>query len=380
MNNVKIGTLIREISDKTTCNNQYEVLTSSQRGIVSQEEYFNKQIASQDNTGYKIIKHGQFTYRSMSDTGKFYINRLIDKEIGIVSPAYPVFEIVSDEIMPEYLELFFKSNSFQRQISGKSNGSTRLALKYKKLEAVNIELPTLDIQKEIIGRIAKIRKSSEKCLKQMQLLEELVSTRFIELFADDLKRGGLTIRDIAEDATVGIANSATHAYSESGVVLLRNQNIRVNYLDDDDLIHITPEFAAKYENKRLQEDDILITRTGANVGMACLVPKEYEGCQTFTTLILRLKPDAGLTPTFVCHYINSPLGKAFIEKKKVGGAQPNFGVKQLVSMPIAIPSKEKQEQFINLIERVGNMKNQTRNMYDKYSELFEKKMDEVFVI
>ncbi|MBO5632017.1 MAG: hypothetical protein J5965_23405 [Aeriscardovia sp.] len=66
MSKEKLGSLIREITDKTTENNQYEVLTSSQQGIISQEEYFNKQIASKDNTGYKIIRKGQFTYRNVN--------------------------------------------------------------------------------------------------------------------------------------------------------------------------------------------------------------------------------------------------------------------------------------------------------------------------
>src|SRR5690554_131547 len=61
---VKLGNVIREISDKTTENNQYQVLTSSRQGIFLQEEYFKKSVASSNNIGYKIIKKGQFTYRT----------------------------------------------------------------------------------------------------------------------------------------------------------------------------------------------------------------------------------------------------------------------------------------------------------------------------
>lgn len=181
-------------------------------------------------------------------------------------------------------------------------------------------------------------------------------SRFIELFGDAFEHTKLTIGDVAEESTVGIANSATHAYSDSGVVLLRNQNIRVNSLDDSDLIYITEEFASNYKSKALKVNDILVTRTGANVGMACIVPPKYEGCQTFTTLILRLKKNAKISPVFVCHYINSPLGKKFIDDKKVGGAQPNFGAKQLSTMPIIIPVAELQSQFEMLVEQTDKSK------------------------
>lgn len=176
------------------------------------------------------------------------------------------------------------------------------------------------------------------------------------MFDEDIKQSNMTIADIAEEATVGIANSATHAYSESGVVMLRNQNIRVNYLDDRDLIYIKQDFAEKYKNKALHAGDILVTRTGANVGMACIVPKKYEGCQTFTTLILRLRKDISISPIFVCYYINSPLGKSFVDENKIGGGQPNFGAKQLSIMPIAVPSEKKQISFDSFVKQVDKSK------------------------
>ena len=198
------------------------------------------------------------------------------------------------------------------------------------------------------------------------------------MFEEDLNKTSLSIGDIAEESTVGIANSATHAYSDEGVVMLRNQNIRVNHLDDSDLIYITPEFASKYAGKSLKENDILITRTGANVGMACLVPKKYEGCQTFTTLILRLKKNVGITPLFVCHYINSPLGKNYIDDKKVGGAQPNFGAKQLATMPIVIPQKWKQEEFERLVYQVNKSKLIVQKALYETQLLFDSLMQQYF--
>ena len=111
---VKLESFLSEVNEKTTENNQFPVLTSSKAGLYLQSDYFNKQVASKDNIGYKIIRRNQFTYRAMSDTGEFFPNMLDCTDIGIVSPAYPVFEI-SDKsvIIPEYLKFFFKSNGFQ---------------------------------------------------------------------------------------------------------------------------------------------------------------------------------------------------------------------------------------------------------------------------
>src|SRR5574344_1400923 len=112
MMKTKLKNLLKELSERSTINNQYEVLTSSQNGIVSQTEYFNKQIASVQNIGYKIIRKGQFTYRSMSDTGLLVINTLTAPRISIVSSNYPGFEIIEDVFLSVYLELFFRSTNF----------------------------------------------------------------------------------------------------------------------------------------------------------------------------------------------------------------------------------------------------------------------------
>lgn len=159
---VKLETILKEISKKTTYNNQYPVLTSSKTGLYLQRDYFNKQVASKDNTGYKIIKRGQFTYRAMSDTGKFFPNMLECADVGIVSPAYPVFEISQlDAVTPEFLKYFFKSDYFQFSISSFAQGSTRTSIKFGKLKTVDIDLPNVERQREIVFILDKASKLLE---------------------------------------------------------------------------------------------------------------------------------------------------------------------------------------------------------------------------
>ena len=94
----RLESFLEEVSEKTTQSDQYPVLTSSKNGLFLQDGYFNKQVASKDNKGYKIIRRGEFTYRAMSDTGEFYPNMLECAEIGIVSPAYFIFDVDFDNI------------------------------------------------------------------------------------------------------------------------------------------------------------------------------------------------------------------------------------------------------------------------------------------
>ena len=152
------------------------------------------------------------------------------------------------------------------------------------------------------------------------------------------------LKDLCENITVGIANSATHAYSDNGIVMFRNQNIKENYLDDSDVIHISEEFERKYQNKRLRKNDLLIARTGYP-GTACVVPAKYEGAQTFTTLIARLKQ--GTNPFYACQYINSSYGKKYFLETQIGGGQKNSGAGILEEFPMMFPSNIEEQNKIS---------------------------------
>jgi len=73
-------------------NNQHEVLSSTVSGIYTQRDYFNKEIASADNTGYKVIRRGDIVL-SPQNLWMGNINYNDKFDIGIVSPSYKVFSI-----------------------------------------------------------------------------------------------------------------------------------------------------------------------------------------------------------------------------------------------------------------------------------------------
>ena len=110
-----------------------------------QSEYFNKQIASEDNTGYNIVPKGYFTYRHMSDDSIFYfnINDIID--FGIVSTLYPVFT-VNEGMNSRFLRYYLNENLIQKGdkvlvIIGPEGGFSEKEFEYFKQK--NLPLITL---------------------------------------------------------------------------------------------------------------------------------------------------------------------------------------------------------------------------------------------
>ena len=148
-----LGHYIEEKKDKSTVPDLHPCLTSSRRGMFLQDEYFSKQVASKDNTGYKIMSRGDFTYRSMSDDGTFVFNKqdIVDK--GLISPAYGVFA-PNKHMDADFLYYFLNSSAFKRALAGEIQGGTRTALKLNALKKLDVDIPELPEQQAIANKLS----------------------------------------------------------------------------------------------------------------------------------------------------------------------------------------------------------------------------------
>ena len=143
---IMLKDILFDYNVKTAINNEYPVLSSTASGMYLQTEYFNKEAASDNTTGYKIIPRGYCTYRSMSDTGLFTFNiqNLVEK--GIVSPAYPVFS--ANNYINEFIILYLNNASYiKKQILELKSGGTRFALPFSTL--CTLKIPKIEKEKQL---------------------------------------------------------------------------------------------------------------------------------------------------------------------------------------------------------------------------------------
>ena len=178
----KIEEIVREIKNKTTVSNQHPILSSSKRGLQLQEDYFTKQTASINNTGYKVLIKGDFTYRSMSDTGSFTFNQQNIIGIGIVSPAYPVFRCKKNTV-DTFLHFYLNNAPIvKRQILTLKEGGTRYAMGFSKFKNLKIELPYIDEQKKIADFLSFIDKKINTTSAQIDKTKEFKKGLLQQMF------------------------------------------------------------------------------------------------------------------------------------------------------------------------------------------------------
>ena len=284
----------------------------------------------------------------------------------------------SDDLCKAYIQQYFQSKIYRNAISESSAGANINNIKTEDIEALEIPLPSKEEQIKIAAELDKIQSAIDNKKQQLSLLDEAVKSEFVEMFDRIIEKSEkIDLEKICTFVTVGIANSATHAFCDDGIIMFRNQNIKEDFLDDSDVIYIKQDFAEKYKSKALKENDLLIVRTGYP-GICCLVPKKYEGCQTFTTLIARLKKNSDINPKFICHYINSKYGREYVEKNQAGVAQQNFGATALSKMPMVIPPINLQNQFASFVQQIDKSKSLVKQQLADLQELLDSKMQEYF--
>ena len=354
MNNIiRLGDYITEICEKTTANNQHMVLTSSQEGIVSQDDYFNKQVASKDNTGYKVIRRGQFTYRAMSDTGRFYINRLCDYDTGIVSPAYPVFELKKNEdILPDYLQEYFHSEQFQNSIALSSTGSTRVSLKLSKIADLRIAVPSISDQRHMIIAIQHVSNLISVQNSALCKLDELVKSRFIELFVGkDYEEK--SVRDVLD--TAFWLMPATPEFVENGSVpYITSKNIKNRSIDFDNVKYITIEaYESISSNRPTQIGDILISMIGT-LGQTAVI-KDARRFYGQNLYLLRLNASV-VNTIFFCEFFNSDHTQHKLQAKRNQSTQAYLKANNVEDLILPLPPMELQEQFAAFVAEVDKSK------------------------
>ncbi len=183
---VKIGTLTRELSIRNYQNKCINVKSVSNKdGFINQEEQFSKRVASKDTSNYKKVSYGNIAYNpSRINVGSIAIYE--DKEDGIVSPMYVVFEC--KKINPHLLLLLLNTDKTQYDIKSYLSGSVRDSLNYSDLEKIEIFIPDERAQSLLFDFFNKKdllytkEKEKLKLLKQQQkAMQQLLLTGIVRV-------------------------------------------------------------------------------------------------------------------------------------------------------------------------------------------------------
>lgn len=157
--------------DRYSLTDVYSVTNS--QGFVKQEEQFGKgTIAGNDRTNYKVVRYGTWAYNpARINVGS--ICRFKDK-LGLVSPMYVCFRLKTENLEDAiYLDYFFKSEQFRRQLKGKSEGGVRVLLTYENLSKIKIPVIPTDLRNSSLETLKTFTKCLSFARKEIVFLKKL---------------------------------------------------------------------------------------------------------------------------------------------------------------------------------------------------------------
>lgn len=189
----KMGDCFSRVTKKNDEGNNNVVTISAQQGLIKQEDYFNKAVASETLDGYFLIRKGQFAYNKSYSNGypMGAIKRLNKYDKGVVTTLYICFEINEDKgFSPEFFEHYFDAGLLNRGLTKVANegGRAHGLLNVKPSDFFNLKIYIPDaVEQRKIAEIISVAdqeiqliKRQLDCLRQERkvLMHQLLAGKY----------------------------------------------------------------------------------------------------------------------------------------------------------------------------------------------------------
>ena len=174
-------------------------------------------IVGTDLSNYKIVRTGQFAYGPVtSRNGEKISIAYLDEEDCIISSSYTVFEVENkEELDPEYLMLWFSRPEFDRYARYKSHGSVREIFDWNELCMVELPVPDIEKQRNIVKAYKTITDRIALKQKINDNLEAQAEAIYNEMIANNSTNG--TMSTLGEISTIKTGKLNSEAAVINGI-------------------------------------------------------------------------------------------------------------------------------------------------------------------
>ncbi|HEI1456034.1 TPA: restriction endonuclease subunit S [Staphylococcus aureus] len=188
----KLGEFAGKVTQKNVDKKYIETLTNSaELGIISQKDYFDKEISNIDNIKkYYVVEENDFVYNSrMSNYAPFGpVNRNKLGKKGVMSPLYTVFKIQNIDL--NFIEFYFKSSKWYRfmALNGDSGArADRFSIKDRTFMEMPLHIPCMDEQIKIGQFFSKLDRQIELEEQKLELLQQQKKGYMQKIFSQELR-------------------------------------------------------------------------------------------------------------------------------------------------------------------------------------------------
>ena len=277
-----------------------------------------------------------------------------------------------DILLPKYLFYFCIKFDFERL----NRTVTIPSLTKSDLLKIKIQVPSLDVQQEVIDKLTKIESILNFRKQELKLLDELVRGRFVELFGDPVSNSyGLPEATLPELGVFGRGVSKHRPRNDPKLLggdypLIQTGDIANAGLYITSYNSTYSEFGLK-QSKMWEKGTLCIT-IAANIAKTAIL--EFDAC--FPDSVVGFTANERTNNIFIHYWFF--FFQAILESQAPESAQKNINLKILSELKVIVPEKEGQNEFANFVHRIDKSKLIVQKELDETQLLFDSLMQEYF--
>jgi len=315
--------------------------------------------------GYKFVEAGDLVMNIML---AWRGSQAVSSHRGITSPAYSVFRVTRDVVVPEYLHYIYRTELYNGLFKTVSTGvmDSRLRLYPEVFFRLPTLLPPLEEQHLIVRYLRALDAKGKRYIRtkrkliaalqeQRQAIIQRAVTRGLNPNVK-LKPSGVEwlgevpehwevvqIRRIASFVTSGSRGWAAY-YSDTGDIFLQSGNLgRSMELNMAYTQHVKPPAGSEGIRTRVQRNDVLVCITGALTGNVAIVDRDFPvpAYVNQHVALLRLRQTL-VYPRFLTFVLHSELGRVQFKTSENGGTKQGLGLDDVKAAAIPLPPIDEQ--------------------------------------
>ena len=257
----------------------------------------------------------------------------------VKSSAMKILKPNTELVLPKYIYYRMQIINF--------DASTHKRYWIQQYSKIKISIPPLPEQKRIVARIEELFSQLDagvETLKTTKAQLAVYRQAVLKEAFDSVEKYGTKNIEALCQKIVDCPHS-TPKWSEQGYLCLRTTNFKRGYLDLSEKNYVTKE-TFDTRNIRLVPlpGDVLYSREGAILGIACIIPKDTYVCLGQRMMLLRTGDK--LNNRYLMYFLNSPSVTNYVASITGGSASPHVNVGDIKAFMIPCPTIEIQRQLV----------------------------------
>ena len=327
----------------------------------------------------KFVK-GDVLYCLRGSLGKKAI--VNDDVEGAIASSLVIIRPDYNRIDGDYLMFSLDSPSIKEQLIKANNGSSQPNLSAASVREYQIELPDMKVQKDVVNKLAKVRTIIDSRQHEIDLLDELIKARFVEMFGDPAsnpkKWYETTIGEECFYIKDGPHKSLADIGQENGGhPFISVRNIVNHVIDFSTARYISDEDYEDAIKKCHPEKGDMLYSKGGTTGIAKLIDVDVEFANWVHVAVLKFHKDK-LNGVFFENMLNSDYCYDQSQRLTKGIANRDLVLSAMAQIKMYRPPMELQEQFAEFVKQVDKSKVAVQKSLDETQRLFDSLMQEYF--